>query len=193
MNAAGRDLWQAFRALPRALQWSAWALIGTAVAVVYLDYVVATAAGWNASAEKLLTSLRDASRRLERQGAVRRLAEPIRAIGPVEKPGPHPQATTAMTEAVNRILKRHRVSNESYAIGALSRLPIRLADTLRARGAQRVRADLKFDATPDDAIEVIGELEQSPEIESIEQVHVARIGGAQRQVTVNLTMEVWVR
>ena len=56
---------------------------------------------------------------------------------------------------------------------------------------ERITADLGFDATPEETLAIIGELEASPHIEGIGFVRITRRSGP-RKVTVDLTIEAWI-
>ncbi len=194
MSAMIGELWQRFRRYPRALRWALGGAFLIAVMLVWLDVILPRQGIWNDEADNLLARLVDSSHGEERLNRLERLEQDIRAIGPVEKPGTEGEATAVLKAAVNDILKRHKVSNDSYVDRPAGKLPRgTLAPILEGtRQAYSVSADLRFDATPEDAIAVIAELEGSPEVESVTRVRLARLGGADRKVTVDLTIDAWI-
>ena len=56
---------------------------------------------------------------------------------------------------------------------------------------ERITGDLRFDATPEVAAEIIAELEASPDIDAISNIRMTRQPGP-RKVTVDLTVETWI-
>ena len=56
---------------------------------------------------------------------------------------------------------------------------------------ERITGDLRFDASPTEAIAIIAELEASPTIEAVSDVRMTLQGGRQK-VRVDLTVESWI-
>ncbi|MHC4306938.1 MAG: hypothetical protein ACYSW2_21040, partial [Planctomycetota bacterium] len=96
-------------------------------------------------------------------------------------------------DAVNEVLKQHRVSDDSFNYRGPEKLPRgTLAQILRSgQRVERVTGDLRFDASPTEAIAIIAELESSPTIEAVSDVRMTLQGGRQK-VRVDLTVESWI-
>jgi hypothetical protein len=188
-----RNLWQRYRQLPRAGQWVIGAAAGIALFMIWNDYVMSWAAGWNEQADELLADAREAAggdRRLSRMDGLRNT---IQGLGPVQRPGVEAKAELALNDAVNEILKRHTVSHDSFNYRGPEKLPRgTLSQILRTdQRVERITGDLRFDASPAEAIAIIAELEASPTIVAVSEVRMALQGGRQK-VRVDLTVESWV-
>jgi hypothetical protein len=189
---ATRNLWQRYRQLPRAGRWAITALVAVAVFLVWNDYVLTLAAVWNERADELLADVREVKGDVRREARLRAAEDAIRALGPVQGPGTQSEAAAAVNDAVNEILKRHSVSDDRFDYRGAGRLPRgTLSDVVRSgQQVQRITGDLRFDASADEAVAIIAELEDSPRIEAVSDVHIRREAGAGK-VRVDLTVEAW--
>ncbi|MHC4082222.1 MAG: hypothetical protein ACYS15_14915 [Planctomycetota bacterium] len=188
-----QTIWQRYRRLPRAGQWAIAAGVGVVLLIIWNDYVLSQAADWNEQADELLADAREAAggeRRLARMNGLRNT---IQGLGPLERPGAESQAELALNDAVNEVLKQHRVSDDSFNYRGPEKLPRgTLAQILRSgQRVERVTGDLRFDASPTEAIAIIAELESSPTIEAVSDVRMTLQGGRQK-VRVDLTVESWI-
>ena len=167
--------------------------MGVVLLIIWNDYVLSQAADWNEQADELLADAREAAggeRRLARMNGLRNT---IQGLGPLERPGAESQAELALNDAVNEVLKQHRVSDDSFNYRGPEKLPRgTLAQILRSgQRVERVTGDLRFDASPTEAIAIIAELESSPTIEAVSDVRMTLQGGRQK-VRVDLTVESWI-
>ncbi|MHC4768710.1 MAG: hypothetical protein ACYTEI_08370 [Planctomycetota bacterium] len=188
-----QTIWRRYRRLPRAGQWAVAAALGAVLLIIWTDYVLALAAVWNEQADALLADAREAAggeRRLSRMNGLRNT---IQGLGPVQRPGTESQAELALNDAVNEVLKRHRVSDDSFNYRGPEKLPRgTLSEILRtSQRAERITGDLRFDASPTEAFAIIAELEASPTIEAVSDVRMTLQGGRQK-VRVDLTVESWI-
>lgn len=60
-------------------------------------------------------------------------------------------------------------------------------------GIDRIKATLKFEAPEEKAIEILGALEDSPELESINSARVQQGKTGGLNLEVELTIEAWIR
>jgi hypothetical protein len=169
------------------------AVVAAVLLIIWTDYVLALAAAWNEQADALLADAREAAggeRRLSRMNGLRNT---IQGLGPVQRPGTESQAELALNDAVNEVLKRHRVSDDSFNYRGPEKLPRgTLSEILRtSQRAERITGDLRFDASPTEAFAIIAELEASPTIEAVSDVRMTLQGGRQK-VRVDLTVESWI-
>jgi hypothetical protein len=188
-----QNLWQRYTRLPRAGQWAIVAGIGVALFMIWNDYVLSWAAAWNEQADELLADAREAAGGERRASRVDGLRNTIQGLGPVQRPGAESQAELALNDAVNNVLKRHTVSRDSFNYRGPTKLPRGTLSRILRPGQQveRITGDLRFDATPEAAIAIIGELEASPTIEAVSDVRITKQSGP-RKVTVDLTVESWI-
>jgi hypothetical protein len=187
-----RNLWQGYRRLPRAGQWVAAAAVVIAVLMVWDFWILSKAAAWNGQADELLADAREAAGGQRRLAQARGLRGVIQSLGPVERPGPQAEAEISLAIAVNEVLKRHRVSDDSVNYRGPEKLPRGTLSQIIRRGQRvaRITGNLRFDATPEEAIAIIAELEANTTIEAVSDVRVTEQSG--RQVRVDLTVESWI-
>jgi hypothetical protein len=188
-----QSIWQRYRRLPRAGQWAVAAGMVTVLLLIWTDYVLSWAADWNLKADALLADAREAAggdRRLSRMNGLRNT---IQGLGPVHRPGTASQAELALNDAVNEVVKRHPVSDDSFNYRGPEKLPRgTLSQILRpGQRVERITGDLRFDASPTEAIAIIAELEASPTIEAVSDVRMT-LQGSRQKVQVDLTVESWI-
>ncbi|MHC4785223.1 MAG: hypothetical protein ACYTE6_04595 [Planctomycetota bacterium] len=189
-----QNLWQRYLRLPRAGQWAVAAAVGIALFMAWNDYVLTWAAALNDQADKLLADAREAAGGERRARRLNGLRNVIQGLGPVERPRSESQADDlALNDAVNEVLKAHRVSEDSFNYRGPEKLKRgTLSQILRpGQRVERITGDLRFDASPEEAIAIIAELEASPTIEAVSDVRMAVLAGRQR-VRVDLTVESWI-
>lgn len=192
MSPATLRLWQRFREMPRAVQWSAWAAALSLLALLWTDVIAARTNIWNEQADKMLARLeevRSGDQRLERLVAMQ---DYVVALGNASRPDNKVEdAADALADAINQVLAARSVSGDSSLIRAPDKLPPGTIDALLAPGerAYKINANLRFEATPEEAIAIIAELEARPEIEAISVVRLAKRGS--NKVAADLTLEAW--
>jgi hypothetical protein len=112
--------------------------------------------------------------------------------GPIEPPSSENDGASAMAEAVNTVVKRHSTTGFSYDAQRASN---RLAGAATVGGSgdrlSRVSGEVRFDATPAEAVKIISELESNPSIEAISALRIDKLENESR-VSVRLTVEAWV-
>ena len=180
-----------FRKLPPLVRYGAVLALLIVAFVLVNDYAWATAGRLNAQSDEIAKTLERA--RATRVSLRRDLESTVIARGPIRLPVDENRGTQAMADAVNEIVRaRSGIAGYSYDSGAVTRLaPTALINVLpgNQRGA-RATGEVRFDATPEDAMSVIAEIESHPAISGISRVQMTR--GGQRRVGVALTVETWV-
>ncbi len=184
-------IWQRFRQLPRAIQWAAYAAAGMILFIGVSDYVWPLAEDWNQKAARIelkVQSVREGQKIADHLLSMR---NPVVAHGKIQIPDQADEGGPALDAAVAAVMNRHSIRH-TYD----RRAPVTLKGSLATiRGgqnaAQSISAELRFEASPEDATAVIAELESSADIEAISNVRITRITGA-RRLKVQLTLEAWV-
>ncbi len=186
-------MWDRFGRLPRAGRWAAAAAIGAAAFLLWDAGIRPLADEWNSRADVMLADSRRAGEGGKRRQQVTGLADPIRALGVVEKPGDEPQGNSDLLGVVNDVLKRHRVTKDSFNYRGATKLPRgALAKVIHPKKRlERITGDLRFEATQEDALAIISELESSPLVEAVSSVRLTRQSGP-RKLTVDLTLDAWI-
>lgn len=190
MSPAGTTRPRSLSDLPRAIQWLIWAAAGTALFLVWEQYLSPVAKRWDRQAdgiEQNVKQVRDGER-LARD--VRSMKSVVTSLGPVDVPVDRAVGSNALNDAVNSVLEKHGASNFSFGFrpkGKISRPSLPLA---RNQRMERLTGDVKFDATPKLAAAILADLESSPDIEAIEVVRLLRDSGG--KVKAHITVEAWV-
>lgn len=188
-----QTIWDRFRGLPRAGRWAVAAALAVALFLLWDAGIRPLTESWNDRADQVLANAGEAGNSRRRLQQLRETKEPILALGAVERPGGESEGNRDLHAVVNNVLKRRKVSRDSFNYRGASKLP---RGTLQKvihpkKRLERITGDLRFDATPEEALAIIADLEGSPEIEAISSVRITRQAGP-RKVTVDLTVEAWI-
>jgi hypothetical protein len=193
--ARQNSLWQRYRRLPRAAQWAIAGGGAIVLFFLYSDYVLATASGWNAEADRREQSLARARSINDGARINKPLEHAIEAIGEVELPADEAATSAALNQTVSDVLKKFQVSNDRYTPATPGKLPRgTMGSILNGREARYISGNFEFETTDENAPAIIAALESSPAIESIGALRITRAGSgaSNRRVNVRLTLEAWV-
>ena len=175
--------------LPRVMQWVIYAAVAAIIFLLWSETVFATTVEWN-----------DRSRAIE--GKIERVTAPITLsgrqretvtnFGPVSLPIGKDEGTLAMTRAVTEILDGKSTSDDEFnssKSGAVSRTTM-LGIARPGQRLEAIKGELRFTATPSVTMEVIAELESSPDLDAVTSVRMTK--GESGRVNVQLTVMSWV-
>ncbi len=179
------------RQLPPPTRWGL-AAIGIIVLVVFLDdYSWSLAREWNQESAELERLLEEGARLSAPLGRSAEAA--VRAFGRIDVPSTEAEGSQAMAQAINEVIKRHRVGNFSYEAHAGSRMQGSAMVGVAQAGTrlERTEGELSFDAAPDEASQILGEIEGSPAVDAIGSLRL-QWEEAQKKVSVRMTVEAWV-
>ena len=186
------DISQRFRKLPRAIHWLIYAVVLVLLFQGWYQFIRPIVEDWNKAAEEIAAQVLAVREGAELATRLRRMDDTVCAIGPVMRPGDENEASQALTQAYVDVMKDYSVRNDSFDLrGAGGLLPPPLSRGM-VRGDNRLRrltADLSFEASPEDAVAIIGDFERRKEIEAVSGVRLTRIAG--RNLKVSLTIEAW--
>ncbi|MBC24363.1 MAG: hypothetical protein CMJ32_10675 [Phycisphaerae bacterium] len=192
MSDRVEQTWEKYRGLSPVYQGSIAVL---AVMVLFLladEYLWAVARQWNQSADRYAEILHEgASKEAEFSP---RMEATIRAVGPVNIPSTEADGAKKLSRTINSILKDHKIYNDSYDNFGGAKLPSdALTSITSSTGGriEKVTGRLQFDASPEEALKIISEIESNPEIESISSLRITRMERMTR-VTVKMTVEAWI-
>ncbi|MDY7107043.1 MAG: hypothetical protein SYC29_00245 [Planctomycetota bacterium] len=183
-----------FNRLPRAIRWLVLAVAFVVLFQLWFYLLWPVVDRCNVAAaeiERQAAAVREGSELVRR---VRRMDDVVCAIGPVSLPGNENEASDALTAAYVDVMNRYSVGNDSFDLrGAGGPVSNPHARGLVSPGHQlrRVTARFVFEASPEDAIAIIGDLESRPDIEALTEIKLLRIGG--RRVKVTLGLEAWAQ
>ncbi len=182
--------WQSFRQLPRAAQWGLTALLGVVLFLVWNDVILGVSGNWNRATEDILAKVEQAAGRDQRLQSLRVLRPAVLGLGVVEAPGREAVAENALNDVINAVIKRHTVSGDSFSYRGPSKMRRGTLSNVIAAGEriERITGELRFESTPQQAIEIVAELESSRWIDAISTLRLTRLAGP-RKIRVDLTVE----
>lgn len=194
MNEQAQQLWQRYRAFPRAIQWAIAAGIAIVVFVIWNDYIKSIGDGWALQADKIQQQVRTVRDSRNLADKFEQLEDAIVSIGPVEVPGNEKQTTDAINRIVNDIIRTYRsdITKESLNRGTGDRLRKGALFGIIGPGevGQKLSAEFEFESTPETAMKILAELERNPDIEAVTEARISKL--TNRRVSVKLKIEAWV-
>ena len=116
----------------------------------------------------------------------------ITSFGSVELPRSKSEGAAALTEAVHNILSNHDVKNDEYTRTKTSRMKSGSLPGIVSANEhiEQVIGDIRFEASQEEVLNVISQLESSPWIDVVSDVRFSRQSG--RFIRVDLSVEAWV-
>lgn len=185
---------QRFNELPRAARWAIIGTVAIVALLMYFDYLGKFADQWNSEADGIRSRVRQAALTNSELDGGRSMEDLISGIGVVKKPADEAKANEALTETVNAIIKRHAVSKDDFKIRRPARLPTGTLEKIVKGSNKRVEkltGELRFEATSENMLAIIAELESSPDIESVSHVRLNKLSG-RGKLSVQLQVEAWI-
>jgi hypothetical protein len=194
VNEQFNKLLEQFRQMPRAARWGAYFiafLIAFFLWDATLGEMMRTWQGDIANIERQVEKARE-TRQVKRRLQSPKLANAVLAFGDVTAPPSSEAGRTALHRAVNDVMGRHRHSNDDFNLGGGGSLPSQLSSKILERGElEVVTGELKFDASPENTVAIISDLERHPDIDAIKEVNMKKGDG--RELNVRLVVLMWVR
>ncbi len=185
------ELTEQFQNLSRVMQFAVVAGVALALFIIWDYGIRPVSSEWAWQSERIQNQVRQV-RQAERLNArIRGVGETVQALGPVQLPPPADSGAEQLSRAWDQLLKEFSVSNPSFNIRFGGNLGgSALMSVTGGQRAQIINGDVRFQASPDDAIEIISRLESRPEVSVIRDVTINRTGS--RRVGVRMTIEGWV-
>lgn len=173
----------------RAMQWAFWASVLTLAFLVWDSTIAELAATWTAQAEQKEIQIKELQRPSILTSSVKNA---VASFGEVELPRKKSEGASALTEAVHEILGKHRVKDDEYTRTKTNRMKSGALQGVGSSGehVEQVIGDIRFEATQEEVLHVISELESSPWIDTISNVRLTKQEG--RMIRVDLSVEAWV-
>ena len=173
----------------RAMQWAFWAAIVTIAFLLWDATVAELGADWEAQVQTKEKQLAELQRPTTLTSSVK---SAVSSFGEVELPREKSVGATAMTEEIQDILSRHRVQNDEYTRTKTNRMKSGSLPGISSSGEQieQVIGDIRFEATQEEVLKVISELESSPWIDAVSNLRLTKQDG--RMIRVDLSVEAWV-
>ncbi|MCI0629108.1 MAG: hypothetical protein L0Y44_00460 [Phycisphaerales bacterium] len=186
-------LWRKLSGLPRAVQWLMWAALGTALLLVWDQFLAPIADEWNQRADRIQNNVKQVRDGEQLANQFRGINTVVTSLGPVEAPEDQAAGSNSLNDAVISVVQKHGAANSNFSFSWRSKGKINrpsLALTKPNQRVERLTADVKFDSTPQVAAAIIADLESSPDVEAIESVRLVRDSGG--KVKAHVTVEAWV-
>ena len=160
--------------------------VGLLVVLFWSELIAPISASWGGAADEISNQV-DRVDRAATQAAAQRAN--VVAYGPMVSPSQRANESQAMLEAVNAIMDEFGIRayefNESSSTAKVGGSML--------TGIDCIKATLKFEAPEEKAIEILGALEDSPELESINSARVQQGKTGGLNLEVELTIEAWIR
>ncbi len=173
----------------RAMQWAFWAGLLTIAFLIWDSTISKIGADWSSQVVTKEQQLIDLQRPTTYTSSVR---DAVSSFGIVELPRTKNAGAASLTEAVLDILSKHDVKDDEYTRTKTNRMS---SGSLKGIGSsnehiEQVIGDIRFEASQEDVLHVISELESSPWIDVVSDVRLTKKGG--RFIRVDLSVEAWV-
>ena len=194
------SLADSFRQLPRAGRWGVAAVAFLAFYFLVVEVALERWNSFSAQADSKEALLRDwtggSEKRLADENAV---ANGRRLYGNANFPGPEGERSQALRARVADVLKKHGVRdyNERDRELLLGNGPLSAAVGAGTR-VRRIVRDVSFDCSPETMVEVLADLERTPEVSAVSRVFVrkltssgTRANSSARNVGVTISVEAW--
>lgn len=196
MNA----LIQRFNALPRAGKWLAGLAVFLAVYFLAIEPLATLYGVRRLQAEQSRAKLLEASAQGDRRGQEQqRLMLGATRYGPVNPPGPEQLIAGELDRTIAEVLEAHGIASPTITTRRSSPLgpgPLQgeLGESVRVERLVKV---IEFEASPEGAAGVLGDLEASPVVAGIPFAQLRRTGvragqAGQRIVRAEFRVEAWV-
>lgn len=174
---------------PRSMQWAFWASSLTIAFLVWDTTVAELGAKWSAQADTIERQVAEVNQPILLTTSLRNA---MTAFGVVELPREKAEGATAMTDAVHEILSSHAVKDDEYTRTKTTRMRSGSLPGIGRVGQsiEQVIGNIRFEATQEEVMKVISDLESSPWIDAVSDVRLSKQDG--RMIRVDLSVEAWV-
>jgi hypothetical protein len=187
-----------FRSLPRAGRWLAALAVFIVVYFVLIEPLAERYGSMRQAAADNRSKLEEARLKAARRAQQEQvIALGLRRFGQVDPPGPEPRIAAAFNETIAGILDRHAVPSPTISTRRavpLGEGPLRAALGEQSR-VEKIVQVIEFEAAPEVAAAVLGELESSPVVAGVPSVQIRRADGrgeSRRAVRAEFRVEAWV-
>ncbi|MAI67863.1 MAG: hypothetical protein CMJ26_08315 [Phycisphaerae bacterium] len=184
-----RQLLEQVSAWSRAMQWAFWSIIFTLAFLVWDATVADIGAQWSAKANEIKMQIQEVNKPIQLTSSDKKN---IATFGEVSLPRSKAIGTAEMTDAVHAILESHNVKNDEYTRTKTTRMKSGSLPGIAKSGQQieQIIGDIRFEATQEDILKVIADLESSSAIDTVSDIRLTRKEG--RLIRVDLAVEAWV-
>ena len=173
----------------RAMQWAFWAAVITIAFLVWDATIAQLGANWSATADEIELQIQEVNTPILLTSNVK---NSVAAFGSITLPRSKAQGAAAMTDAVHEILLSHQVKDDEYTRTKSSKMKNGAMRGIANSGQQleAIIGDIRFEATQENILKVISDLEGSPWIDAVSDIRLTKKDG--RLIRVDLSVEAWV-
>jgi|MDTC01.3.fsa_nt_gb hypothetical protein len=175
----------------RAMQWSFWAGTFTILFLIWDATIAEMGLDWSA---QVATKERQIKEIQLPTTFTTKVKNAVSSFGTVELPRKKSEGAAELTEAVHNILGNHEVVNDDYTRTKTSRMKSDSLPGITSSSSnehiEQVIGDISFEASQEEVLNVISELESSPWIDAVSDVRFTRQSG--RFIRIDLSVEAWV-
>ncbi len=192
MNALSNSI-QRFFELPRVWQWAIMAIVFIVAFLLWDQTIRQLAFQWDAQADKIERDIESVQHSESLRSDLNSSKGFITIAGEVRIPGTVAEGEMALSRAVNEVLRRHTVNDDSYSMRGRRPLGKGVLSELTRGNAERVEvlsSELRFEASPETTMAIIAELETHPDVESVNSVRLTKL--TTTKVKARLSIETWV-
>ena len=173
----------------RAMQWAFWAGVITISFLVWDATIAELGASWSAKADVIELQIQEVNTPILLTSSVK---NSVSAFGAITLPRSKAAGAAAMTDAVHAILHSHNVKDDEYTRTKSSKMKNGAMRGIANSGQQleAIIGDIRFEATQENILKVISDLEGSPWIDAVSDIRLTKKDG--RMIRVDLSVEAWV-
>ena len=173
----------------RAMQWAFWTAVITIAFLVWDATIAQLGANWSATADEIELQIQEVNTPILLTSNVK---NSVAAFGAITLPRSKAQGAAAMTDAVHEILLSHQVKDDEYTRTKSSKMKNGAMRGIANSGQQleAIIGDIRFEATQENILKVISDLEGSPWIDAVSDIRLTKKDG--RLIRVDLSVEAWV-
>ncbi len=177
------------RSWSRAMQWAFWTAVITISFLIWDSTVAELGSSWSARADEIELQIKEVNTPILFTSSVKNA---VAAFGEVELPRLKANGAAAMNEAVHEILSSRQVEDDEYTRTKTSKMKKSAMRGIASSGQQleEVIGNIRFEATQEDILKVISDLEGSPWIDTVSDIRLTKKEG--RMIRVDLSVGAWV-
>ena len=174
---------------PRAMQWAFWATVATFAFLVWDSTIATVGADWASQVHAMEDKIAELKKPTTMTSTIK---SSVTAFGEVTLPRKKTKGAAELTEAIHDIFAKYRVKNDEYTRTKTNKMKSGSLPGIASSGEfiEQVIGDIQFDASQEDVMHVIAELEGSPWIDAISDIRLTKLEG--RMIRVDLSVEAWV-
>ncbi|HWB20346.1 MAG TPA: hypothetical protein VG711_08615 [Phycisphaerales bacterium] len=182
--------------MSRAMQWATYAAIVFVAFFIWDSTINALAQDWKMRGDQIVEDARKLESGSELASKYHSVDRVASEIGEIELPQLDKIGAERLHKAVNEVLAKHSFTDVNYDQSIKGRMTsdegaiLKSVPNSSGKSVTAISGELQFDATLEQAIQIISDLEDRPEISCVSSVRLLR--DKSKKVKVRVTVESWV-